>query len=74
MKSRCEDAGFKGASGHSLRIGSAVSLASRGASVVEMQLAGRWKSPAMPAHYASKQLAERGAMSKYRYGEKNEKG
>ena len=39
-------------SGHSLRVGSAVSLAKAGASVVEKQEAGRWKSPQMPAHYA----------------------
>ena len=54
-------------SGHSLRIGSAVSLAQAGASVVEMQGAGRWKSPQMPAHYARGKEAERGAVARYRY-------
>lgn len=55
-------------SGHSLRVGSAVSLAKAGASVVEMQGAGRWKSPQMPAHYARAQEAERGAVARFRYG------
>lgn len=55
-------------SGHSLRVGSAVSLAKAGASVVEMQQAGRWKSPQMPAHYARVQEAEQGAVARFRYG------
>ena len=38
-------------SGHSLRVGGAQSLAAGGASLVEMQTAGRWQSPAMPGHY-----------------------
>ena len=61
--------GVKGrVSGHSLRVGSAVSLAKAGASVVEMQGAGRWKSPQMPAHYARVQEAEQGAIARLRYG------
>ena len=40
-------------SGHSLRVGSAVSLAQAGATVVDMQTAGRWADPKMPAHYAA---------------------
>lgn len=48
-------------SGHSLRVGSPIALAAAGASVVEMQIAGRWKSSQMPAHYAKSELAERGA-------------
>ena len=39
-------------SGHSGRTGAAHSLAERGASLVELQQAGRWKSPSMPATYA----------------------
>ena len=47
------DAGVTGrVSGHSLRVGSAQSLAAAGASVVDMQTAGRWKDSTMPAHYA----------------------
>ena len=46
-------------SGHSLRVGSTQSLASQGASLVEMQNAGRWQSPAMPGHYARGEFAAR---------------
>ena len=55
-------------SGHSLRVGAAVSLAQAGASVVDMQTAGRWKNSQMPAHYARAQEAERGAVARLRYG------
>ena len=62
-------AGAKGrVSGHSLRVGGAQSLASAGASLVEMQLAGRWRSPAMPGRYAQGQLAKQGAVARLRYG------
>ena len=61
-------AGIKGrVSGHSLRVGAAQSLAAAGAGLVAMQQAGRWKSPDMPAHYASGQLASRGAVARLRY-------
>ena len=63
IKKRATDAGVEGfISGHSLRVGSAVSLAQAGATVVDMQVAGRWKSSEMPAHYAKAELAERGAV------------
>ena len=56
-------AGIEGfISGHSLRVGSAVSLAQAGATVVDMQVAGRWKSSQMPAHYAKAEFAERSAI------------
>lgn len=55
-------------SGHSLRVGSAVSLVQAGASVVDLQVAGRWKSPQMPAHYARAELAERGGIARFKYG------
>lgn len=61
-KSRCGGVYF----GHSLRVGSAVSLAQAGASVVDMQVAGRWKSSQMPAHYARAEIAERGAIARYK--------
>ncbi len=54
-------------SGHSLRVGAAVSLSQAGASVVEMQQAGRWKSLQMPAHYARVKEAEKVAVARYRY-------
>ena len=55
-------------SGHLLRVGGAQSLAAAGASVVEMQTAGRWQSPSMPGRYVRGQLATRGAVAKLRYG------
>ena len=71
VKKRADAAGVKGfISGHSLRVGSAVSLAQAGASVVDMQVAGRWKSAAMPAHYAKSELAERGAIARYKDGKR----
>ena len=53
---------------HSFRVGSAQELAARGAGEGEMQQAGGWKSPTMPAHYAGGQLAGRGAVTRLRYG------
>ena len=67
IQKRAGAAGVDGfIAGHSLRVGSAVSLAQAGASVVEMQIAGRWKSSQMPAHYAKAELAERGAIARYK--------
>ena len=67
---RAREAGVEGRiSGHSLRVGSAQSLATAGASLVEMQLAGRWQSPVMPGRYAQGQLAKLGAVARLRYGE-----
>ena len=54
-------------SGHSLRVGSAQSLAAAGAGLVELQQAGDWKAPQMPARYARHQFAARGAVAKLRY-------
>ena len=72
IQKRASDAGVEGfIAGHSLRVGSAVALAQAGASVVEMQIAGRWKSPQMPAHYAKSELAERGAIAKYKEKQKS---
>ena len=69
IQKRSQDAGVEGfISGHSLRVGSAVSLAQAGATVVDMQVAGRWKSSQMPAHYAKAELAERGAIARFKDG------
>ena len=69
IQRRARAAGVEGKiSGHSLRIGSAVSLAQAGASVVNMQVAGRWKSPQMPAHYARAESAARGGIARFKYG------
>ena len=68
IKARAEAAGVEGrVSGHSLRVGTAQSLAARGATVIEMQQAGRWQSPAMPGHYARAELAGRGAVARLLY-------
>lgn len=53
-------------SGHSGRVGAAIDLAKNGASLVELQLAGRWKSPIMPAKYTRMMEVEQSAMSKLR--------
>ncbi len=55
-------------SGHSLRVGSAISLARAGASLVELQQAGRWKSPEMPARYTRGESARRGPVARLRHG------
>ena len=57
-------------SGHSLRIGTTVSLAQSGASLVDIQVAGRWKDPGMPAHYARAQFAEKGAVARFKDGKR----
>ena len=70
IQARAVDAGIEGrVSGHSLRIGAAQSLAAAGAGLVELQQAGRWGSPSMPAHYARGQLAARGAVACLRHGQ-----
>ena len=71
IKKRAADADVEGfISGHSLRVGSAVSLAQAGATIVDMQVAGRWKSSQMPAHYAKAELAERGAIARFKDGKR----
>lgn len=59
--------GRRGLRGHSLRVGSAQELTARGASLVELQVAGRWTSPVLPAHYGRAQIAGRGAVARLRY-------
>ncbi len=66
---RAAAAGIVGrVSGHSLRVGAVQSLVAAGASLVDLQRAGDWKSPSMPAYYARHQLAERGAVARLRHG------
>ena len=55
-------------SGHSLRVGSAASLARGNASLVEMQVDGRWKDSRMPSHYASAEIAKNSATARIKYG------
>ncbi len=66
---RARDAGVQGRiSGNSLRVGGAQSLAAAGASLVEMQSAGRWRSPVMPVRYTQEKPAGEGAVARLRYG------
>ena len=70
---RAHSAGIEGfISGHSLRVGAAESLAQAGVSLVELQDAGRWKDPKMPAHYARHQIASRGAVARIRNRQKGQ--
>ena len=59
-------AGLEGTfSGHSARVGMARDLVAHGASVAAVQVAGRWESSRMPAHYARGELAARGAVARF---------
>ena len=74
IKRRSARAGIRGrVSGHSLRIGTARRLAEAGTSLAELQKEGRWKSPAMPAHYVRGQEASRGAVARLRAAERKSK-
>ena len=64
IKAAAELVGIKGVSGHSLRIGTAQELAQRGATLVELQNAGRWTDSQMPAHYTREQAAGKGAVAR----------
>ena len=69
IRRRAAEAGVEGLiSGHSLRIGSAVSLADAGATVKEVQRAGRWQEPTMPARYVREAPEERSPVEKYKDG------
>ena len=69
IQRRAAEAGIEGSiSGHSLRIGSAVSLAEAGASVKEVQRAGRWQEPTMPARYVREAPTERSPVERYKDG------
>ena len=50
--------------GHSGRVGLAVELTARGASTVDVMLAGGWKSEVMVAQYAAPNRARRGAVAR----------
>ena len=69
IRRRAAEAGVEGAiSGHSLRMGSAVSLAEAGASVREVQRAGRWRDPTMPARYVREAPEEHSPVERYKNG------
>ena len=52
-------------SGHSARIGMAQDLVASGAELPAVRQAGRWRSPTMPARYAEKLVAGRGAVARF---------
>ena len=52
-------------SGHSPRVGMARDLVASGEGVAALQVAGRWASAQMPAHYARAELAAKGAVARF---------
>ena len=60
-----EACGVKGVSSHSFRVGMAQDLTAAGESLPALMQAGGWTSPDMPALYASRQEAARGAVARY---------
>ena len=52
-----------GFSGHSPRVGMARDLARAGIELPRLMTAGRWRNPAMPAHYIRNETAGRGAVA-----------
>jgi integrase len=52
-------------SAHSTRIGAAQDLTAAGAALPEIMVAGGWKSPQMPTHYARKLTPRQGAMRRW---------
>lgn len=68
LKAYVNDAGLQGRySGHSFRVGTAQSLAQRGATLTQMQTVGRWKTSRMPASYCRNELAGRSAVATLLY-------
>ena len=54
-----------GFSGHSPRVGMARDLAKAGVELPSLMTAGRWRNPAMPAHYIRNETAGRGAVARF---------
>ena len=71
FKEMAERAGIDASliSGHSARVGMAQDLVAHGAELAAVMQAGRWKSPTMPARYAERLSAGRGAVAQY-YGKR----
>ena len=72
FKKLAERAGIDSASisGHSARVGMAQDLVGHGAELAAVMQAGRWKSPAMPARYAERLSAGRGAVAQFYAGKR----
>ena len=68
IQARAKAAGIDGRfSGHSLRVGTAISLVTKGASVAEVCSVGRWKSAGMVLHYSQKATEADSPIKYYRY-------
>ena len=66
IKRAAQDAGLGDSfSGHSPRVGMARDLARVGIELPSLMTAGRWRSPAMPAHYIRNEVAGRGAVAQF---------
>lgn len=61
----------QGVSGHSCRVGMTQDLAASGAELPAIMQAGRWKSPTMPARYAERMVAGRGAVARFYEGRRD---
>ena len=68
IKQAAQAAGLgDGFSGHSPRVGMACDLVRAGVELPSLMIAGRWRTPTMPAHYARNETAGRGAVAQF-YG------
>ena len=66
IKQAAKHAGLgDGFSGHSPRVGMAIDLARYGIELPRLMVAGRWRSPMMPAHYTRNEAVSRGAVAQY---------
>ena len=66
IKKAAQEAGLgHGFSGHSPRVGMARDLARAGTELTSLMNAGRWRSPAMPAHYIRNEVAGKGAVARF---------
>ena len=66
IKKAAQAAGLgDGFSGHSPRVGMARDLVRAGVELPSLMIAGRWRTPAMPAHYARNETAGRGAIAQF---------
>ena len=66
IKQAAEAAGLgDGFSGHSPRVGMARDLARAGIELPSLMNAGRWRTPAMPAHYTRNETAGKGAGAQF---------
>jgi hypothetical protein len=56
--------GLEDVSGHSTRVGAAQDMVAADIDLLAVMQAGGWKTPTMPARYAERLLAERGAAAR----------